>query len=166
MHIRQDDLTGDRITGFLREHLENMFEITPPGSVHALGLDALRAPDITFWSVWEEDLLGCGALKELDSTSGEVKSMRTVVAHRGKGVASYVLEHILQEAGAAGLRAFVPGNRRDAGVCPGQGFVPALRVRGLWTFWRLYRRPEQRVYDERDLGVGLEGTSGQARVTA
>lgn len=99
MDIREDDLTGDRITGFLREHLENMFEITPPESVHALGLEALRAPDITFWSVWEDDdLLGCGAMKEMDAKSGEVKSMRTVVAHRGKGVASQMLEHILQEA--------------------------------------------------------------------
>ena len=99
MQIREDDLTGTRITGFLREHLENMFEITPPESVHALGLDALRAPDITFWSVWEgDDLLGCGALKELDPENGEVKSMRTALAHRGKGVASRVLEHVLQEA--------------------------------------------------------------------
>ncbi|CAN5872584.1 GNAT family N-acetyltransferase [soil metagenome] len=103
MQIFQDDLTGDRITGFLCEHLENMFAVTPPESVHALGLEALRAPDITFWSVWEEDdLLGCGALRKLDPKSGEVKSMRTVVAHRGKGVASRVLEHILQEAGRRG----------------------------------------------------------------
>ena len=99
MQIREDDLTGTRITDFLREHLENMFAVTPPESVHALGLDALRAPGITFWSVWEgDDLLGCGALKELDPKHGEVKSMRTVVAHRGKGVASRVLEHVLQEA--------------------------------------------------------------------
>lgn len=113
MHIRKDDLTGERIIRFLQEHLDNMHEISPPESIHALDLEGLRAPDITFWSAWEEDelhsdnlpgddlyreLLGCGALKELDATTGEVKSMRTVVAHRGKGVGARLLEHILTEA--------------------------------------------------------------------
>jgi len=99
LQIREDDLTGKKIINLLREHLENMHDITPPGSVHALDLEALRSPDITFWTVWEgEELLGCGALKELDSSSGEVKSMRTAEAHRRKGVASKILEHIIQEA--------------------------------------------------------------------
>lgn len=99
MEIREDDLTGEAIANLLREHLENMHEITPPESVHALDLTALRSPDITFWTAWQgNELLGCGALKELDSTSGEVKSMRTVKAHRGKGVASKILEHIIREA--------------------------------------------------------------------
>ncbi|NJN87282.1 MAG: GNAT family N-acetyltransferase [Leptolyngbyaceae cyanobacterium SL_7_1] len=99
LDIREDDLTGKPIVDLLREHLENMYEITPPGSVHALNLTALRSPDITFWTAWEgEELLGCGALKELDATSGEIKSMRTVKAHRRKGVASKILEHIINEA--------------------------------------------------------------------
>ncbi len=99
MQIRQDDLSGVKITDFLREHLENMHEITPPESIHALGLEALRSPDITFWSAWEGDtLLGCGALKELDAKTGEVKSMRTAEAYRGQGVGKGMLEHILEEA--------------------------------------------------------------------
>ena len=99
MQIHEDDLTGEKIAAFLREHLENMHAVTPPGSVHAFPLEALRAPDVTFWSVWGgDDLLGCGALKELDTKSGEVKSMRTAPLHRGKGVGSRVLEHIIQEA--------------------------------------------------------------------
>ncbi len=99
LQIREDDLTGKEIADFLREHLENMNEITPPQSVHALDLEALRSPNITFWSAWDgSELLGCGALKELDSRSGEVKSMRTAKAHRNKGVASKILEHIIKEA--------------------------------------------------------------------
>ena len=99
MQIHEDDLTGEEIPCFLRDHLEEMHEITPPESIHALDLEALRSPDITFWSAWEGDeLLGCGALKELDSRSGEVKSMRTANAHRGRGVASKILEHIINEA--------------------------------------------------------------------
>ena len=97
MHICKDDLTGPQIIALLREHLENMHEITPPGSVHALDLERLRAPNITFWTAWDgDDLLGCGALKELDPTSGEVKSMRTPAIHRRKGVASNILEHIIE----------------------------------------------------------------------
>ena len=99
MDIREDDLTGPQIIALLREHLEHMHEITPPGSVHALDLDRLRAPNITFWTAWDgPDLLGCGALKELDPTSGEIKSMRTPAIHRRKGIASGLLEHIIAVA--------------------------------------------------------------------
>ncbi len=99
MQIRSDDLTGKKIADLLREHIENMHEMTPPESVHTLDLEALRSPDITFWTAWERsELLGCGALKELDSRSGEIKSMRTAKAHRRRGVASKILEHIIKEA--------------------------------------------------------------------
>jgi putative acetyltransferase len=87
LQIREDGLTGMRIAALLREHLDNLLEITLPESVHALDIDALRAPDITFSSAWDGDeLFGCGAFRELDASSGEVKSMRTAAAHRGHGV--------------------------------------------------------------------------------
>jgi len=99
MQIKVDDLTGPQIAELLREHLRNMAENSPPESMHALSLDELRKPDITFWSAWGgTELLGCGALKELDSQHGEIKSMRTASAHRRKGVAARLLEHILEEA--------------------------------------------------------------------
>ena len=99
LQIIEDDLTGRKIAEFLREHLQDMNEITPPESVHALDLEALRVPDITFWTAWEDlELLGCGALKELDSKTGEIKSMRTAKTHRRKGVASKILERIIEEA--------------------------------------------------------------------
>ena len=99
LQIREDDLTGKEIADFLREHLEDMHEITPPESVHALDLEGLRSPNITFWSAWEgAELVGCGALKELDARSGEVKSMRTARVHRGRGVGSKILERIIEEA--------------------------------------------------------------------
>jgi putative acetyltransferase len=83
MEIKSDDLTGPEIAALLKEHLANMAENSPPESVHALPLEELRKPDITFWSVWDgAELLGCGALKELDPAHGEIKSMRTVSAHR------------------------------------------------------------------------------------
>lgn len=97
--IRIDDLNGREIQELLMEHLRALAEITPPESRHALNLDELRKPDITFWSVWEQhELVGCGALKHLDAGHGEIKSMRTASAHVRKGVASKVLEHIIAEA--------------------------------------------------------------------
>ena len=99
MEIKRDDLTGSAIQALLREHLANMAEQSPPESVHALPLEELRKPDITFWTVWDgTELMGCGALKELDPQHGEIKSMRTVSAHRRKGVAATLLAHILEEA--------------------------------------------------------------------
>ncbi len=99
--IRHDDLAGTQIRALLAEHLRNMHELSPPESVHALDLDALRRPDITFWSVWSGDeLLGCGALRELSPAHGEIKSMRTAQAHRRRGAARHMLRHILDEAQA------------------------------------------------------------------
>jgi putative acetyltransferase len=99
MKIIRDDLIGAEIAALLREHLANMAENSPPESIHALNLDQLRKPDITFWSAWDDhELLGCGALKELDPGHCEIKSMRTVMRHRRKGVAAAILQHMLTEA--------------------------------------------------------------------
>ena len=100
MDIRVDDLRGPQIIELLRTHLAGVALHSPPESVHALDLDALRKPDITFWSAWQDSqLMGCGAIRELDSRHGEIKSMRTASAHLRKGVASGLLRHILDEAG-------------------------------------------------------------------
>ena len=99
MDIRADDLSGPEISHLVREHLRSVALHSPPESVHALGLEALRQPDITFWSVWQgSELLGCGALKELDPHHGEIKSMRTASRHLRKGVAARLMSHILEEA--------------------------------------------------------------------
>jgi putative acetyltransferase len=99
MQIRVDDLRGPQIAQLLRAHLENSRKWSPPESIHALDLDALRSPDITFWTAWDgATLLGCGALKELDPLHGEIKSMHTAQQHRRRGVAARLLAHILEEA--------------------------------------------------------------------
>ena len=122
MEIKLDDLTGTKIADLLREHLANMAENSPPESIHALSLEELRKPDITFWSVWDRtELLGCGALKELSPQHGEIKSMRTASRHRRKGVAAALVEHILQQAKkrnykrvsleTGSMEAFAPAHR-------------------------------------------------------
>ena len=99
MQIELDDLTRPEIHALLDEHLQSMHALSPRESVHALDLESLRQPGITFWSVWEgSQLLGCGALKELDPQHGEVKSMRTPQALRRRGAGRAVLAHIIDVA--------------------------------------------------------------------
>ena len=105
MNIIIDDLKGSEIGALLNEHLANMHLHSPPESTHALPIEKLRSPDVTFWSVWENgELLGCGALQELDPQHGEIKSMRTVSRHLRKGVARAVLDHIIKEAKRRGYQ--------------------------------------------------------------
>lgn len=99
MKIKIDDLQHPAVHALLNEHLQNMYELSPPESVHALDLEKLRAPDVTFWTAWENDvLLGCGALKELERKHGEIKSMRTPVAHRRQGTGRAILAYIIAVA--------------------------------------------------------------------
>jgi putative acetyltransferase len=105
MKIVVDDLSGPEIAAFLEEHLEEMRSITPLESKHALDLDALRVPEVTFWTVWDgADLIACGAIKRLDDEHAELKSMRTARARKRGGVASALLDHILAEARRMGFR--------------------------------------------------------------
>ena len=103
MELRIDDLNSPETRKLLKEHLQWMARVSPPESRHALDIDGLRRPDITCWSAWDGSCLaGFGALKELDSTHGEIKSMRTTAAFRRKGVAVRLLEHIIDEARGRG----------------------------------------------------------------
>lgn len=120
--IRRDELTSPEIAELLADHLHEMNEHSPPESVHALDLDKLRQPEITFWSIWNGDeLVGCGALKELDAAHAEIKSMRTDPKYRGQGAGKLMLRHILDEAKRRGytrlsletgsMAAFEPARR-------------------------------------------------------
>ncbi|GAA0382103.1 GNAT family N-acetyltransferase [Bacillus horti] len=105
MEIKKDDLSSPAIISLIGEHVQSMHEHSPPESIHALDLQALKKPEITFWGVWENDeLLGCGALKQLDELHGEIKSMRTSSAHLRKGVARAMLAYIMDEAKQRGYQ--------------------------------------------------------------
>jgi putative acetyltransferase len=99
MHIAPDNLTHPKVIALLQEHLSGMHASSPPGCVQALDLSGLKSPSVTFWAAWDgEELLGCGALNELNPKHGEIKSMRTSKVHLRKGVARKILSVILQEA--------------------------------------------------------------------
>ena len=137
MHIKIDDLTGPAIRQLLQEHLQGMALHSPPESIHALDLTALRQPAISFWTAWAGDeLLGCGAIKDLGGGHGEIKSMRTATRHLRQGVARAMLAHIQDEAGRRGYRrlsletgtaaAFKPAHALYASV----GFVACAPFAG------------------------------------
>ncbi|MCX6396822.1 MAG: GNAT family N-acetyltransferase [Propionibacteriales bacterium] len=99
MEIEIDDPTRPDVTALLTEHLADMYATSPAESVHALDVAALTAPGITFWTAREDGiLLGCGALREVDPTHAEIKSMRTTAAARGRGVAAAVLARMTEVA--------------------------------------------------------------------
>src|SRR5690242_19888704 len=105
MEIRIDDLTGSQIIQLLEEHIRCMELVSPPQSRHALDFAGLRRPEITFWTIWDgAELAGCGALKELDTRHGEIKSMRTTYAYQSQGVGAKMLRHIIEEARGRGYR--------------------------------------------------------------
>ncbi|MBW3567137.1 MAG: GNAT family N-acetyltransferase [Proteobacteria bacterium] len=101
--IRKDDLQGVAIAGFLQQHLDDMRSVSPPESKHALDIDALRAQDVSFWTLWEDaSLAGCIALKEMDKERGEIKSMRVDSTRRGSGYGRQLLQHVIDEARCRG----------------------------------------------------------------
>lgn len=104
MDIRPGNLDDPRVAELVRQHLTRARAETAPGSAHAFDVAGLRSPGITFWSAWEGDVLaGVGALRELDARHGEVKSMYTAEAMRGRGVGSAILGHIISEAQRRGI---------------------------------------------------------------
>lgn len=99
MRIQSDDLTGAEIAALLQEHLNDMNAVSPPESKHALDLTGLKASDISFWTIWQQQqLAGCVALKQLNSTQGEIKSMRSATAFRGQGIGKLLLQYVVSEA--------------------------------------------------------------------
>lgn len=119
MHIEIDDLSRPQVQALLQEHLDNMHELSPPEHVFALDLARLRVPEITFWTVWQDDeLLGCGALKELSPTHGEVKSMRTPAAARRRGAGRAILLHIIDVARQRGYTTLSLETGSDPAFAP------------------------------------------------
>ncbi|MCC7389278.1 MAG: GNAT family N-acetyltransferase [Phycisphaerales bacterium] len=135
MHPRRDDPTRPAVAALLRGHLAELAGLSPPESMHALDVSALCAPGITFWSLAasedpESEVIGCGALLELDPTHGEIKSMRTAKAHLRRGVASTLLRCILDEARARGYSRLSLETGSQEAFAPARtlytrfGFVP------------------------------------------
>lgn len=99
MRIEHGDFENEQVRALLTAHFNAMHEHSPPGTCHVLDLSGLQQPNISFFTAWEDDaLVGMGALKELDASTGEIKSMRTHTDHLRKGVAQTLLDHLISTA--------------------------------------------------------------------
>lgn len=150
MNIVPGNLGDPRVVALLETHLTRSRAETAAGSAHALDLTGLKSPDVSFWTVWDEEvLLGFGALKRLSTDHGEVKSMHAFESERRKGIGSAMLRHIITAARArAMLRLSLETGSWDY-FRPARGALSQARRRRMRAVWRLRARSEQRFHDAR-----------------
>ncbi|WP_343346304.1 GNAT family N-acetyltransferase [Sphingomicrobium sp. XHP0239] len=128
--IHHGELQHDDVRELLAQHFTEMRAGSPPSACHVMTADALVRDDILFLSLRGDDgeLLGVGALRTLDATLGEIKSMRVADGARGTGAGRAMLDAIVAEARTNGMTRlsletgtgalFEPANRlyRAAGI--------------------------------------------------
>jgi putative acetyltransferase len=118
--ILPGDFDDARVAALLAGHFAAMRSTGPVESCHVMPLDAMRAADLDFFAVWDgETLAGVGAVKRLDATHGEIKSMHTAAAYRRRGVGQAILDHLIAHAAGLGL------SRLSLETGAGDFFVPA-----------------------------------------
>jgi putative acetyltransferase len=123
IELRVDDLSGDQTRELIERHLRGMHAASPPESIHAFDIDALKGSDVTFWSAWTGDeIAGCGALKRLDDRRVEIKSMRVADKFLGRGIGRAILQHLLAEARRMGVASVWLETGSN------EPFFPALRL--------------------------------------
>ena len=150
MIIKIDDLHGPEIAQLLQEHLDHMHSVSPAASVHALDIEALRHPDITFWSAWEDHhLCGCGAIKKINAEYAELKSMRTAKEYQRQGVALNILNTVIIEAKVRGYKKLY----LETGSQP--AFAPA-RTMYLNRRFKLCEPFEGYIHDENSVFMSLD----------
>jgi putative acetyltransferase len=153
MRIEIDDVSSPQVLALLTEHLENMYEITPPSQVFAFDASQLRMPGVAFWTAWEgEVLLGCAALQELSPTQGEVKSMRTPAKLRRRGAGRALLDHIVRVSLNRGYRELFLETGNHPAFAPAQALYRSVGFRECEPFGA-YRENGFSVFMSLRLGV-------------
>jgi putative acetyltransferase len=151
LRFQVDDLSGPRTRELVARHLAGMHASSPPESVHAFDVEKLKQPGVTFWSGWlADEVVCCGAIKQLDGDRGELKSMRVSDAFLGRGFGRAMLDHLIAEARARGMKSLW----LETGSAP--AFEPALRLYETAGFVRCgpfdgYREDPFSVFMRRDI---------------
>ncbi len=153
-HIVPGNLTDERVVALLRHHVAAAMADMPRESCHALDVAGLRQPNIHLWAIWDGDeLAGVGALRDIGDGTGEVKSMHTAGAMRGRGVGSAMVRHLIAAARVQGLhRLFL-----ETGAIDYFASARALYARHGFTEcgpYHGYRSDPNSVFMTRDLAVG------------
>ena len=95
----EGNFDNPEVNQLLKKHFTELKSVSPEGSTHVLDIPGLKIPSIKFWSLWVQDqLLGCGALKFLDKSHGEFKSIRIHDSFRNKGNGVKIVKHLIEEA--------------------------------------------------------------------
>ena len=161
LKAERDDPRRADVVALLAEHLADMHATSPPESVHTLDPDALVARGVAFWTVRDGGpLLGCGALAPLDAVSGEVKSMRTTVSARGRGIATLLLAAVLEDARDRGYRSVLLETGTDPFFTPARRLYERHGFRPCAPFGP-YREDPHSAYFALDLDAGM--AEGRAR---
>jgi putative acetyltransferase len=146
LRIELDDLSRPPVIALLAEHLRNMYEFSPPDQVFAFDASKLKAPDVSFWTAWSgEFLLGCAALRELSSTQGEIKSMRTPSARRRTGAGRALLNHIIDVARCRGYKSLYLETGRQPAFAPAQTLYGSAGFKPCGPFGA-YRENGNRIF--------------------
>jgi putative acetyltransferase len=129
MDIRTDALSNPHIIKLLQAHHNDMLKHSPIESIHALDVTKLTQPDITFYSLWiDNNLAGVGALKALNTTHGEIKSMRTSSNYLRQGIPAKLLTHITKQATLRGYKTI----SLETGTA--EAFLPAQKLYSQFGF--------------------------------
>jgi putative acetyltransferase len=108
VRVEVGDFSDPRVVELLREHVAGMHATSPPGTCYVLDLSGLQQPSVALFTIWDgDDLLGCGALKHVDTETGELKSMRTTSRHLRRGAGARMLAHLLEVSRTRGYRRVV-----------------------------------------------------------
>jgi putative acetyltransferase len=151
LRITEGGLDDGQVIAMLKFHFETNISVTPKGSAHVFDLSRLKAPDISFWSAWDGDtLVGVGALKRINASDGEIKSMHTLKTARRSGVGAAMLQHIVAEARKMGLTRLLL-ERIFRFLRTGPGALRAPRFYGMRAVRGLQTGPQQHLHDARIL---------------
>lgn len=128
IRIELDDPRRDHSVYLLKRHLDFTASV-PPGIRHALDVDGLAIPAISFWTVWDGDTpVACAAIKELSSQAGEVKSMHVIEERRGQGIADRIMSHLIA---VARKRSYVSLSLETGST---DGYIPARSMYARYGF--------------------------------
>lgn len=105
LRIARESPTGPDLALLFARHSVDMRADTPPESIHMMDAGALETPGTAFFVLRDGDRpVGMGAFKRLDEAHAEIKSMHVLAEERGRGLSRRLLDHLLREAQAAGIR--------------------------------------------------------------
>ena len=123
MKTIESNFEDPEVNQLLKKHFVELRSVSPKGSTHVLDIEGLQNKSIKFWSIYEHHkLIGCGALKFLDSNHGEFKSIRVADSFRKKGYGKKVISVLFEKSKELGV------NKISVETGSGEFFLPARRL--------------------------------------